>query len=186
MKNVLTLGILTALIGCAPDPSMVEPSARAQPQSKAEISFAKLTLTRLQARSIAENVEFCGYIGTDGEGEFVATEALRGGQGSCQPQEPPAFLTVLASYHTHGAYSPDYDSEVPSYDDLSADILEQVDGYIATPGGRVWFNDASEKRARLLCTTSCIASDPNYQDDPDFPVANTYDLRGLRGRADLG
>ncbi len=83
---------------------------------------------------------------------------------------------------THGAYSLDYDSEAPSPDDLIGDIAEGVDGYIATPGGRLWFNDASARRAILLCGPGCLRADPDFRPDPEYPVASRYSLMGLRRR----
>lgn len=50
-------------------------------------------------------------------------------------------FTVLTSYHTHGAHSEEADAEVSFVEDLEIDFSERIYGYIATPGGHVWFND---------------------------------------------
>jgi len=155
---------------------------RLQPQSAAEITFIKAELNALQPRSIAENREFCGYMGLNPAGEFAISPSKRGSLDGCTPNDPPASLRLIASYHTHAAYSYDYDSETPSPDDLMGDIAEGVDGYIATPGGRVWFNDAAARTAILLCDLNCIFADPHFQPDPYYPVANRYSLRALIAR----
>lgn len=51
------------------------------------------------------------------------------------------------------------DIEVPSLEDMIGDIEEGIDGYIETPGGRLWFNDARARRVTLLCGSECVASD---------------------------
>ena len=110
-------------------------------------TLALRTLDALQHTSIAENREYCGYLGVDASGQVAATPAVPGTVDSCLPVDPPAAFEIYASYHTHGAYSPDEDSEVPSYEDLQGDIEEGVDGYIATPG-QLW---------AWFCTTSVLA-----------------------------
>ena len=155
---------------------------RPQPQSAAEIAFIKVELNALQPRSIAENREYCGYLGLDLTGRFAVSPPKRGSLDGCTPDDPPASLRLIASYHTHAAYSYDYDSEAPSPDDLMGDIAEGVDGYIATPGGRVWFNDVAAQTAILLCDINCIFADPRYIPDPDYPIANRYSLAALRAR----
>ena len=141
------------------------------------------SLDTLQARSIAEGVEYCGYFGLDGSGQIAATAPHRGQPDSCFPVWPND-LEVLASYHTHGSYTMDADIEVPSVDDLYGDIEEEVDGYVATPGGRVWLNIYDEGIAMQLCGRNCIMADPNFQPCQAFLPAEEYDLQGLQQRAD--
>ena len=75
-------------------------------------------------------------------GKLAATGPKRGRRDSCEPDEPPEDFEILASYHTHGDDTQEADTEVPSLEDLAGDIEEGIDGYIATPGGRLWLNDA--------------------------------------------
>lgn len=159
------------LAGCIDD----EPLAvkRVQVQTQAEIAFAKSVLNDLQIQSFEMNREYCGYIGVDGTGAFVASEPARGRQGSCRADEPGEGMDVLASYHTHGGYSQAHDSEIPSLDDLRADVAEGVDGYISTPGGRVWFNDAKAHRSRQICSLNCVAMDAKFVEDYDVPSTMT-------------
>ncbi|MEE9428571.1 MAG: DUF4329 domain-containing protein [Paracoccaceae bacterium] len=180
--TLVSVGVALFLSGCSENLSKVVYQGRAQPHSAAEVTFVKAFLSDLQTRSIRENREYCGFIVLNGAGELAASAPLRGQEAGCRPDEPAEGSSILASYHTHAAYSPDFDSEVPSVDDLRADILQGIDGYIATPGGRVWYNSAELKRATLLCGEGCIISDPNYRAETDYPVAQTYDLRALKFR----
>ena len=176
---------LVGLVHCSSEPlgvSLNDP--RPTPHSAAEIAFATQVLDDLQDRSFLENREYCGLIGVDASGAFVATPAVRGRRSSCVPG--PAFedMVVLASYHTHGGHSADYDSEVPSSTDLEADMDDAVDGYIATPGGRLWYHDARAESVELICDATCLTQDPDYDEDDVDPFYDQYDLEGLLARED--
>ena len=108
--------------------------------------FAREYLADVQEVSIEAGVEYCGWFGYDGDGDLAATEAVPGDADSCEMGEEPDDWIVIASYHTHGSYSPDADSEVPSIDDLEGDIDGQTtatfppraDGCGSTTGRRNW------------------------------------------------
>ncbi len=180
--TMIILAAALLLAACDENPKSVVYQGRLQPQTAQEVSFATSVLADLQIRSIAENLEYCGFIGIGANGALIASPALQGDECGCRPQEPEDGFDILASYHTHAAYAADYDSEVPSLDDLRADVLEGIDGYIATPGERIWYNSAEQKQSILLCGENCIISDPGYQPDPEFPVSNTYNLESLKSR----
>lgn len=146
--------------------------------------FAAAHFDRIQPKSIADGVEYCGLFGYDAEGRLAATPAVRGTADSCQPEEEPDRFVVLASWHTHGAYDRDADTEVPSLDDLISDIEEGIDGFIATPGGRLWFNYAEGRRSVLLCGAGCVKADPAYRPCPAFPPGKRYTLDTLEARAE--
>ncbi|GLQ34669.1 hypothetical protein GCM10007939_09520 [Amylibacter marinus] len=167
MRWLLIPFVLTCCVENSTD--IAAPIERIQPQSRGEIEFAKSVLEDLQQRSFENNREYCGYIGINQQGEFVASKPTEGTKKFCRADEPDPDLELLASYHTHGGYSQDHDSEVPSLDDLQADISEGVDGYVATPGGRVWFNNAEEQTSRLLCGVKCIQWDESFQEDYEVP-----------------
>lgn len=146
--------------------------------------YAAAIFDRIQPRSIADNREYCGYIGVNGAGKLAATGPHRGRRDSCEPDEPPHEFEILASYHTHGAYTQEADTEVPSLEDLAGDIEEGIDGYIATPGGRLWFNDARERRAFLLCGPGCVKWDRRFRECRAYPPGVEYTLGSLQRRAD--
>lgn len=182
MTRALALIVAIALTGCAvPDPADIQMAPRAQPQTRGEIVFMSGLFNDIQPASFTEGREYCGLIGVDGRGNFVATQPVRGRQSACLPPDPAfADFTVLASYHTHGAWHPDFLTEVPSFDDMRTDIEDGTDGYIATPGGRMWYVDARNRIARQICGRDCLLSDPDYRPDPGFALRTTYTLDDLR------
>ena len=124
--------------------------------------FAIRVLEAIQARSVEQNREFCGLIGYNRDGVLATTKVRRGRKNRCNPGRDPRGWTIVASYHSHGAYSINADAEVPSTTDLDADIIEGMDGYIGTPGGRVWYNSALDGISVQLCGPGCITPDPAY------------------------
>ena len=159
----------------------------ADAQSRAQVTddVDRLMLAhfdKIQPKSIAENREYCGLVGFDSPGELRVTSARAGTADSCDPGEAPGDWEVIASYHTHGAFLDDADSEVPSVDDLLGDIEEDIDGYVATPGGRVWLNVAAEKLTFQLCGRGCVRSDPKARQCKSFTPEIEYTLKDLRAR----
>ncbi len=154
-------------------------------QSEEEIEFVIEFFDELQPISIADNREYCGYFGIDENGQFVATKPNKGREDSCLADEPPPNMEIFASYHTHGAFSVDADSETPSSGDLEADISEEIDGYIATPGGRIWFIDSLEGAAMLICGRNCTVSDDRYEDGIYPEIKDYYSLEELYERDEM-
>ena len=144
--------------------------------------FVLEVFDRIQPKSIAENREYCGYVGFTSDGELRATPARPGNEDSCDAGEPPAEWEVLASYHTHGAFLDDADSEVPSVDDLLGDIEQEIDGYVATPGGRVWLNLSLEKLTYQVCGRGCVKADPKARPCESFTPLVEYSLEALKER----
>lgn len=161
--------------------------ATAPAQSRSNVTddidnFVLAHFDEIQPRSISENVEFCGLIGFNHGDLLVATGPFRGERDSCDPHQDAAEIEVIASYHTHGGYDPEADSEVPSVDDLLADLEDRIDGYVATPGGRVWLNIWVEQLTFQLCGRNCVASDPRSRPCPAAPPYVEYTLQALRER----
>ena len=146
--------------------------------------FAIDYLDQVQPRSIRDGVEYCGLFGYDIRGRLSATQARKGKVDSCRPHNEPRGFTVLASYHTHGSFTMDADTEVPSEDDLLGDIQEQIYGYVATPSGRVWFNDWETREAFMLGGKGTISGDPHFRDCLAFMPRTQYTVPELIRRAD--
>jgi len=141
-------------------------------------------LNKVQPISIENNIEYCGLIVRNSEGVLSATQARPGQEDSCELEEwISADVTVVASYHTHGAYNRYADAEVPSIDDLIGDFEEGIDGYISTPSGRVWLNDADEEKSYLLCGLGCVYIDPNFVECQAFLSKKVYTIETLEHRA---
>jgi hypothetical protein len=143
--------------------------------------FAVDHLDALQQQSFRDGVEYCGYFGVDDAGNIVASPALAGEEYGCDIEEIeiPPELEVIASYHTHGPYSPDAYNEVPSEDDILGDFEEGIDGYISTPSGRVWVNLVDDEVSVQLCGPGCVLADPNYQECAAHLPAQQYTLESL-------
>lgn len=142
--------------------------------------FAAGVLNGIQARSIAERREYCGYIWQDRSGQLRATPPIAGTRTSCDVQEPQIGMGILASYHTHGAYSPLLMAELPSSVDLTVDFNYGTNGYVSTPSGRVWIIDASTRSTRQLCGRGCVTSDPRYVPTTEGDIQFSYKLNELR------
>lgn len=149
-------------------------------QGVSELAFAKATLNNLQGLSFAKNREFCGYFVRTPEGSLAATQAKQGRISSCLPFTPPDELLIIASYHTHGAFEYDTPAEFPSVGDVEADESEGVDGYVSTPGGRLWYVDSTELTVNQICGVGCMDQDPNFEAGLDGVIEQSYTLDELR------
>ncbi|MCX7644406.1 MAG: DUF4329 domain-containing protein [Rhodobacteraceae bacterium] len=148
-------------------------------QTEEEIAFARSLLERLQIRSIIENREYCGYIGRDHRGGLVASKPRRGKYNSCDIGSPPPLMRVIASYHTHAGFDADHINEIPSLQDLTSDIEARTDGYVSTPGGRLWFSDHAAQEVRQICGPGCLPQDPVFRPGKAEKVRRSYSLREL-------
>ena len=171
---------LAALVSCTQEDVVVGTGEPTFADTNDIDAFAKGILDGLQPISIEQGREFCGYIYQTRDGGLAATPITQGGEDFCDLPEPDH--NTLASFHTHGGFSDKYDNEVPSVDDVQGDFDAGIDGYVGTPGGRVWLIDYEAQVARQLCNVLCITSDPeNDPDDAGF-VPQTFTLPELRER----
>lgn len=145
-------------------------------------NFARSFLDSIQAQSISERREYCGYFYIDREGRLQATPPRAGSFAGCDMPAPVAGQGIVASYHTHGAYGRAYDNEVPSVIDLASDFQFGIDGYVSTPGGRVWLVDFQTQSARQLCGLRCVTSDPGFVPQNEAGVRQSYSIETLQRR----
>ena len=124
----------------------------------------------MNLRSFAANREHCGYVGLDPMGNWMASPVIAGAEASCPLPTIPPGMTVVASVHTHSTYSPHYASEWPTAQDVATDRASGIDGYISTPGGRLWHVDTDTMTVRDLCGRGCLPQDPNYVAADDGPL----------------
>ena len=162
-------------------------SSPASAQSRSDVAdeidkFVLALFDQIQPKSIEENREYCGLIGFNHSDLLVATGPFPGTTDRCDPGQGDEDIEVIASYHTHGGFDPEADSEVPSVDDLTADFEEGIDGYVATPGGRVWLNLVEEKLTYQLCGRNCVVADPTAKPCPGFPPLVEYTIPTLKER----
>lgn len=149
-----------------------------------EKSLAVALFTALQQRSFELEAELCGYILRDAGGFLRMTGPYPGDEFSCAAPFPETG-TVLASWHTHGSYSDDAYNELPSDLDVQSDAEEEIDGWIATPGGRLWFVDGETLVSTLICGQGCLPVDPAYDPSQTGPIAERYEFDALLQRLGL-
>lgn len=167
--------------------AMYEPREYVEPINSKDViaQYAAQQLNQLQAKSFADGVEYCGMIYENSEGTLSTSEVFKGDDGTCDFHfEYGGALNPVASFHTHGGYDVEYDNEAPSLIDIEEDIKNQVDGYIATPGGRLWRVDWREEYAEQVCGERCLTQDPDYRPCPAYPVKAKYTTRSLESRID--
>jgi RHS repeat-associated protein len=93
--------------------------------------------------SVALNREVAGSICEFADGTLIATTPNVGTIDSSTPSDCPAGTERMATYHTHGAYDPNYDSERFSGDDRtnsnnrSRNAGHWVPSFVATPNGAI-------------------------------------------------
>lgn len=139
---------------------------------------------KLQPLSIRHDREYCGYIGYDAKGTLRATEPFPGDASSCQPRDAVELFNTVASYHTHAAFAAGYYNEIPSQQDVDSDSEQGMDGYVATPGGRLWFVDGADLSVRQICPVNCLPADPDFIYADDGPIAKFYTYDRLLQRLD--
>ena len=98
---------------------------------------AEDVLNKINPTSVAQNLEYGGWVYQNADATFSATEPIKGTVDSVNigsPDDVPNGY-AMASYHTHAAYDPRYDSENFSQVDIAVDNAWRVDGYLGTPMG---------------------------------------------------
>lgn len=154
-------------------------------QSTQETEFAMAILTNINPLSIQFNREVCGFIVRHPDGRLDSTKLSWGTEASCASLPIPPGVEPVSSWHTHAAWGRGYDGEVPSTIDVEGDMRFGVNGWVATPGGRVWFVDGATGNIRQVCGRDCLPSDPNFFPEEHGPVAKEYTLDELRARFGL-
>ncbi|MFK7792867.1 MAG: DUF4329 domain-containing protein [Devosiaceae bacterium] len=157
--------------------AIVTPS-HALAQTADELEIIKIVFEDLQQRSFARNAEYCGYIGYQNADELMVSVITPGDTTGCSPVWPNDFDPV-ASFHTHGGFDERSWSEIPSVDDIEADADEDVDGWVATPGGRLWFLDTEDMTVRLVCGLGCLLQDPRFQREKEIAIDDFYTYEEL-------
>ena len=151
-------------------------------QSEEETEFVMALLTNLNPQSIQFNREVCGYIVRHPDGRLESTKLSWGTEASCASSPIPPDVVPISSWHTHAAWGRGYDGEVPSTIDVEGDMRFGVNGWVSTPGGRLWFIDGQSGDMRQVCGRDCLPSDPGFFPEEHGPVEKEYTLDELRAR----
>ena len=151
-------------------------------QSAEEAELVVAMFRSMNPQSITHDREVCGYIVENPSGRIEVGKASWGGNASCGTIPPPDGFRVLASWHTHAAWAAGYDNEVPSLIDVEGDMSLGINGWIATPGGRLWYVNGQTGEMHQYCGAQCLPFDPDAQMDTRGPVDKRYTLLQLRAR----
>ena len=146
--------------------------------------LVRALFAELNPISIAEGVEYCGYVGFDIEGDLIFSEPTRGDESSCLSSDPAEIEVITASYHTHGQFLTDYANELPSGEDMEGDEAEGIDGWVATPGGRLWYIDTDLMETFQVCGIGCLPTDPEFIAGDFGPIAERYSYDALVRKLD--
>lgn len=172
MSLFVILTTLAAVIFSAAGPTSPDPD-------ELEIAAVMERLAPLQIMSFADNREYCGYLLRHENGAFAFTDMVRGEPDGCTPVFPLDRVQVIASVHTHGAYDPEVSAEFPTVLDMQSDRREGINGYVSTPGGRLWFIDTRRRDVYQICGLGCLPQDPEFQAGDDGWVARKYSYQEL-------
>jgi Domain of unknown function (DUF4329) len=157
-------------------------TSAATAQSEPEAALVQAMFRVMNAQSIAYDREVCGHILRNPAGRLEVSKVSWGGPASCAMTPTPAGYQVVSSWHTHAAWAQGYDNEVPSLIDVEGDLSQGINGWLATPGGRLWYINGQTGEIHQYCGAECLPSDPNSQMDARGPVDKHYTLSELRAR----
>jgi len=155
---------------------------QATAQSQQETNFVLGLMESMNALSVRFNREVCGYVLRHPNGAYSSTKVSWGAQASCASLPILEGMEVVSSWHTHAAWDPSYDGEVPSIQDVEGDMRMGVNGWVGTPGGRLWFVEGQSGTIRQVCGRGCLPIDEDFGDEDFGPVGETYTLDGLYAR----
>lgn len=153
-------------------------------QSGQEAAFVLALMESVNTLSVRFNREVCGYILRHSNGAYSSTKVSWGAHATCASLPLQDGVDVVSSWHTHAAYAADYDGEVPSIQDVEGDMALGVNGWVGTPGGRLWFIDGATGTMRQFCGRGCLPEDPDFMPEDHGVVAETYTLEALYARFD--
>jgi len=159
---------------------LTTPAAFAQSVEETELVYA--LLRNMNQQSITHNREVCGYIVRTPAGTLEVSKVSWGGPASCATIPVPPEYTIISSWHTHAAWAPGYDGEVPSTIDVEGDMGMGINGWVSTPGGRMWFINGQTGFMYQVCGRDCLPTDPGFYPEEHGPVEKQYTLAQLRRR----
>jgi hypothetical protein len=163
-------------------PLVVTTPHPATAQSAEETEFMMGLMESMNQLSLRFNREVCGFVLVDGQGNYSSTKVSWGGHASCASLPLEEGTRAVSSWHTHAAWAREYDNEVPSIQDVEGDMRMGVNGWVGTPGGRLWFVDGQSGIMRQVCGPDCLPTDPNSVHEVNDAPSQTYTLDGLYGR----
>lgn len=177
---LVTAICVAGLAACVSEYSETAGTGPFTPPPAKQADMVAKRFAQLQRATFASGVEHCGYLARRPDGGLAFTEMVAGDQNGCTPDVAFGNLIPIASMHTHGTYSPDVPAEFPTVRDMRSDQAEGVNGYVATPGGRLWYIDSKAMITQQLCGIGCLPKDPKFRAGDDGIIAQSYSARALK------
>jgi len=137
-----TVALAAGAVGIALVASSGSESSDNQLRFSTQHEAARNVLNGINPTSVAENLEYGGWVYRNSDNTFSATEPIKGtvDRVNIGPPSSVGAGTATATYHTHGATDPRFDSENFSFLDISLNNNWGVDGYLGTPAGLFKFH----------------------------------------------
>ena len=137
-----TVALAAGAVGIALVASSGSESSDNQLRFSTQHDAARNVLNGINPTSVAENLEYGGWVYRNSDNTFSATEPVKGTVDSVSIGSPSSVGagTATATYHTHGGFDPRFDSENFSFADISLNNNWGVDGYLGTPAGLFKFH----------------------------------------------
>lgn len=157
----------------------------AKAQDPSETRFVLALMEAMNQLSVRFDREVCGFILRDTEGKYRSTKVSWGTPASCASLPLRPGEEAVSSWHTHAAWALGYDGEVPSTTDVERDMSLGVNGWVATPGGRLWFIDGTTGHMHQVCGRGCLPVDPGFVPEEHGPVPDALSLNALYARFGL-
>jgi len=154
-------------------------------QTAGETAFVTALMRAMNQLSVRFDREVCGFVLRDADGSYSSTKVSWGDAASCASLPIAPGLVPVSSWHTHAAWAQGYDGEVPSIQDVQGDMALGVNGWVATPGGRLWFVDGRTGAIEQVCGRGCLPVDPGFVPEEHGPVPEALSLDGLHARFGL-
>lgn len=134
---VSTAALAAAAVAIAVVATSGSDKADSQLRFATQNAAAQDVLNKINPKSVQQNVEYGGWVYRNSDASFSATEPKKGTVDSVAIGSPESVPNgrATASYHTHGAFDPRYDSENFSTVDIAMNNNWRTDGYLATPAG---------------------------------------------------
>jgi hypothetical protein len=174
MRNLITVALCTLVWLTTPLPTAA--------QSADETAFVTALMRAMNQLSVRFNREVCGFVLRDADGTYSSTKVSWGGAASCASLPLGTGVAPVASWHTHAAWARGYDGEMPSIQDVEGDMAMGVNGWVGTPGGRLWFVDGRTGAIEQVCGRGCLPVDPGFVPKEHGPVPQALSLDGLYAR----
>jgi len=117
-------------------------------------------------------------MGYTDQGKLTVGPISQGTVDSCLPIMPKG-VKVVASFHTHGGFTASHWSEIPAIQDVDSDAAAQTNGWVSTPGGRIWFVNWKTRTVTEVCGIGCVTQDPRFRPNIPGPVRRFYTYGAL-------